>query len=305
MTSTASDADKVGGQHPAQPSVVALGGGHGLAASLRAARTYAGSIAGIVSVGDDGGSSGRLRTDLGVAPPGDVRRCLSALATTDSLLVRSLEHRFDDGALQGHPVGNLMLAGLAMVAGDLQSAIDEVGRLIGAAGRIFPATEVPVTLIADSDQGTLAGQVTIERASGIRNLRFDPADPPVSAAAVQAVRTADQVLIGPGSLFTSVLAAAVVPAICDALHETSGQRVFVANVANDKAEARGFGLAEHLDALADHGLKIDAVLAPIGSVSGRTPPGKVIEVDVAGEDGWSHDPVKLGRALADIYADRP
>ncbi|MGH1487963.1 MAG: gluconeogenesis factor YvcK family protein [Acidimicrobiales bacterium] len=282
------------------PSVVALGGGHGLAASLRAARTYAGELTGIVSIGDNGGSSGRLRSEIGVAPPGDVRRCLSALATTDSLLANSLEHRFDAGTLQGHPVGNLLLTGLAMAAGDLQAAIDEVGRLIGAAGRIFPATLAPVTLIADSDQGTLAGQVTIERATGIRNLRFDPADPAVSEGAVQAVRSADQVLIGPGSLFTSVLAAAVVPAIRDALHQTSAQRVFIANVANDKAEARGFGLAEHLETLADHDLKIDAVIAAPGSYSGDSPGGRILEVDVADDDGWSHAPAKLGPVLSEL-----
>ena len=282
----------------AGPSVVALGGGHGLAETLRAARSYAGDLVGIVSIGDDGGSSGRLRSEFGVAPPGDVRRCLSALATVDSLLARSLEHRFVEGTLQGHPIGNLLLTGLAMVAGDLQSAIDEVGRLVGAQGRIFPATTVPVTLIADSDQGTLAGQVTIERATGIGNLRFDPAQPPVSAEAVDAVRSADQVLIGPGSLFTSVLATAVVPAISEALHQTTAQRVFIANVANDKAEARGFGLQEHLDALTDHGLKIDAVIAPPGSQATTGPSGSVFEVDVAAEDGWSHAPAKLGPALA-------
>lgn len=293
------------GSGPPGPSVVALGGGHGLAATLRAARGYAGELTGIVSVGDDGGSSGRLRTEFGVAPPGDVRRCLSALATVDSLLARSLEHRFDEGTLQGHPIGNLLLTGLAMVAGDLQSAIDEVGRLVGAAGRIFPATMVPVTLIADSDHGTLAGQVTIERATGIKNLRFDPADPPVSTAAVEAVRSADQVLIGPGSLFTSVLATAVVPAIRDALHQTNAQRVFIANVANDKAEARGFGLAEHLDALVDHDLKIDAVIASPGSCAGRELSTPVVEIDVAHDDGWSHDPAKLGPVLARVLADGP
>lgn len=275
-----------------------------MAATLRAARTYAEELTGIVSVGDDGGSSGRLRADLGIAAPGDLRRCLSALATDESLLVESLEHRFIDGTLQGHPVGNLLLAGLAMVSGDLQSAIDEVGRLIGAAGRIFPATHVPVTLIADSDAGTLAGQVTIERASGIRNLRFDPSDPPVSEAAVDAVRTADQVLIGPGSLFTSVLATAVVPAIREALHETRGQRVFIVNVANDRAEAKGFGLIEHLDALADHDLKIDAVLAPLGALPDGRAIGPIVEADIAAGDGWGHDPAKLGRALAGLLAER-
>lgn len=302
MTST----DRTNSPHtdPHGPSVVALGGGHGLAATLRAARSYAKTLTGIVSVGDDGGSSGRLRDDLGMAAPGDLRRCLSALATEESLLVESLEHRFDDGSLQGHPVGNLLLAGLAMVSGDLQSAIDEVGRLVGATGRIFPATQVPVTLIADSDVGTLAGQVTIERAVGIRNLRFDPADPPVSAAAVEAVRTADQVLIGPGSLFTSVLATAVVPAIREALHETRAQRVFIVNVANDRAEAKGFGLVEHLDALAEHDLKIDAVLAPLGSLPEGRAIGPISEADLAAADGWGHDPVKLGAALATLLSER-
>lgn len=298
MTSTDSFADEQ------RPSVVALGGGHGLAATLRAARGYAGQLAGIVSVGDDGGSSGVLRSDLGVAPPGDLRRCLSALATTDSLLVESLEHRFEDGVLRGHPVGNLLLTGLAMVSGDLQEGIDELGRLIGAAGRVFPATEVPVTLIADSDNGTLAGQVTIERATGIRNLRFDPADPPVSKSAVEAVRRADQVIIGPGSLFTSVLATAVVPAIRQALLEGRGQRVFVANVANDKAEARGFGLRQHLDALAEHELKIDTVVTPLGTVSAEPISGRIVEADIAAADGWSHDPDKLGAALFELYNER-
>ncbi len=302
MTSTASSSSDPPQPQTTQPgpAVVALGGGHGLAATLRAARTYAGQLTGIVSIGDNGGSSGILRSEIGVAPPGDVRRCLSALATTDSLLANSLEHRFDAGTLQGHPVGNLLLTGLAMAAGDLQAAIDEVGRLVGAAGRIFPATLAPVTLIADSDQGTLAGQVTIERASGIRNLRFDPAEPAVSAEAVAAVRQADQVLIGPGSLFTSVLAAAVVPAMREALHQTSGQRVFIANVANDRAEAKGFGLAAHLDALADHDLKIDVVVAPPGSLRPASADREVVEADVADADGWSHAPSKLGPVLAGL-----
>ena len=293
------------------PAVVALGGGHGLAATLRAARTYAGSIAGVVSIGDDGGSSGRLRLDLGVAPPGDLRRCLSALASEESLLARSLEHRFDVGTLQGHPIGNILLTGLALVAEDLQAGIDEIGRLVGATGRIFPATDVPVTLIADSDTGTLAGQVTIERATGIRNLRFDPADPPVSAAAVDAVRNADQVLIGPGSLFTSVLATAVVPAIREALAETSAKRVFIANVANEKGDARGFGLAEHIETAAQHGVAIDAVVAPASAATGEGPTDlvsrgsvhphcPVIIADLSAEDRWSHDPVKLGRVLAEL-----
>ena len=303
MTSTA---DKIGAEfRPGDaPAVVALGGGHGLAATLRAVRRYAGSVTGIVSIGDDGGSSGRLRTEIGVAPPGDLRRCLSALATDDSLLARSLEHRFDDGTLRGHPVGNLLLTGLSVVAGDLQSAIDEVGRLVGAAGRIFPASQVPVTLLADSDGGPLSGQVTIEMATGITNLRFDPPDPPVSAAATEAVRSADQVILGPGSLFTSVLATALVPGLRAALADTAAQKVFVANIANEKGEARGFGLAEHLATLADYDLGIDAVIANRGSgAAGLAVP--VIEAELADADGWSHDPTRLAPVLASVLDGQP
>ena len=285
------------------PAIVALGGGHGLAATLRAARNYASTITGIVSVGDDGGSSGRLRDEFGVAPPGDVRRCLSALAADDGLLARSLEHRFDDGTLVGHPIGNLLLIGLAFAADDLQEAIDEVGRLVGAEGRVFPASEIPVTLIADSDAGTLAGQVRIERASGIRNLRFDPSDPSSPAEAIAAVAEADQILIGPGSLFTSVLASALMPDILQAVQRTKAQRVFVANVANEKADARGFGLIEHLHTLRDHGLDVDVVLAssdvPDSDVADFAP---VVAADIAADDGWSHDPDKLGTALSKLYS---
>ncbi len=311
MTSTENDAEGTAVPAPVSvgtdrsgPAVVALGGGHGLAATLRAARSYARSITGVVSVGDDGGSSGRLRAEFGVAPPGDVRRCISALATTDTLLARSLEYRFEQGVLTGHPVGNLLLAGLTMMSGHFQEAIDELCRAVGAVGSIYPATMVPVQLLADSDQGTLVGQVTIERASGIRNLRFDPIDPPVADCASRAVREADQVVIGPGSLFTSVLAAAVVPGIRAALQESTGQRVFVANVANEKGMARGFGLAEHVDALADHGVKIDVVVADSSAPPATGVSPTVVRADVAAGDGWGHDPAKLGRVLHQVHLER-
>ena len=285
----------------AGPAVVALGGGHGLAATLRAARTYAGSLTGIVSVGDDGGSSGRLRAEFGVAAPGDVRRCISALATNDSLFARSLEYRFTEGALTGHPIGNLILTGLTMASGDFQQAIEELSRLVDVEGALYPATTVPVRLLADSDEGTITGQVTIERAPNIRNLRFDPPNPPVDHSATKAVRQADQVLIGPGSLFTSVLATAVVPGIQAALQQTVGQRVYIANVANEKGMARGFGLAEHLHALADHGVAIDVVVADETTPRDELGSMPVHWADVAAADGWGHDTAKLGSALASVF----
>lgn len=288
--------------NPGGPSVVALGGGHGLAASLQAARSYASQLAGVVSVGDDGGSSGRLRAEFGVAAPGDVRRCISALAG-DNLLAESLEYRFTDGPLTGHPIGNLLLTGMAISSGDFQVAIDELCRLTEVDGAIYPATTVPVRLLADSDEGTISGQVTIERAGGIRNLRFEPPNPPVSAQAIAAVKEADQVIIGPGSLYTSVLATAVVPGLRAALRDTSAQRVFVANVANEKALARGFGLAEHLGALKDHGVPVDVVLAHDGGEKADLGSIPLVRANLAAEDGWGHNYERLGNALSTIWVD--
>ncbi len=289
--------------------MVAIGGGHGLASSLRASLAFADQLTGVVSVADDGGSSGRLRRELGLPAPGDLRRCLSALASEDSLLAKSLEHRFDRGALEGHAVGNLLIAGLAGAGGDFAAAINEVARLVGAVGTILPATLEPVTLVADSDGGELVGQVTIERATGIRNLRFEQTAPETPAEAVEAIRNADLVVIGPGSLFTSVLAAAVVPEIKQAIADTSAHRVFVANVANDRAEARGFDLPEHVEAIRDHGIAIDSIVAPLNThrvdeVGALDSSLDVRVAEVAAADGWQHDPVKLGAVLADLHRRR-
>jgi uncharacterized cofD-like protein len=251
----------------------------------------------VVSVGDDGGSSGRLRAELGVPAVGDIRRCLSALAGEDSLLTRSLEHRFDSGPLAGHAVGNLLLAGLTMAGGDFSSAVAEVARLTGARGQLLPATTSPVTLVADSDGGALIGQVTIERASGIRGLHVEPADPETPAGAIEAIEQADQVVLGPGSLFTSVLATAVVPAIRRAVERTQAQRVYVANVATTIGEAYGFGLAEHLDAITAHGVRVDVVVAPLDTVDVSSVHLPVVTAPLAASDGWGHDPRLLGKVL--------
>lgn len=289
------------------PRVVALGGGHGLASSLRAAQHFASHIVGVVSVADDGGSSGRIRRELGLPAPGDLRRCLSALASDDSLIARSLEHRFESGSLEGHPLGNLLLAGLAEAGGDFQQAISEVARLVGAVGTIYPATNGPVTLMANTAEGPIRGQVTIEESSDINDLRFDPPEPAAPKAAVDAIMEADQIIIGPGSLFTSVLACAVVPDILEALQNAEGQRVFVANVANDRAEARGFDLAAHVDTLHSYDIPIDVILAegtgdPSSSAPRQLGGCRIVHAPMAADDGWGHRPDKLGRSLGSLYA---
>jgi uncharacterized cofD-like protein len=236
---------------PAQrvPRVVAVGGGHGLSASLRAIRRYAGSVVAVVSVADDGGSSGRLRRDMPELPaPGDIRRCLSSLASAESPLGRALEHRFDTGELDGHAFGNLLLAALAEQLGSFGDAVDEVARHIGAVGRVLPATIGPVALeglrdagrsYADAVEGVL-GQVAVQNTAGIHRLRLHPPDPESSPDVEKAILEADQVVLGPGSLFTSVLAAAIVPAVRSALQATSAQRVYVANLTPQVPETKGF-----------------------------------------------------------------
>ena len=169
------------------PAVVALGGGHGLATALRAIRRYAGSITAVVSVADDGGSSGRLRRDLGVPPPGDIRRCLVALAGDDRVWSDAFEHRFREGDLEGHALGNLVLVGLAETLGSFPRALDEAGRLLGAVGRVVPATVEPVTLKAELADSHVEGQVAVANSHGIRAIELVPAD---AVATPDAVATA-------------------------------------------------------------------------------------------------------------------
>lgn len=290
-----------GSTRPGGPSVVAIGGGHGLAATLRAARTYADSITAIVSVADDGGSSGRLRhAQPGMPAPGDVRRCLSALASSGSLLDEALEHRFQGGDLDGHALGNLLIAGLADWTGDFVAALDEVGRLVGAVGRVLPAAVVPVTLLAERPGDPAIGQVAVQEAGGIERLHLDPTDPQVPPEAEQTIARADQVVIGPGSLYTSVLAAAITPALRSAIASTSAQRVYVANLRPQVPETAGYDVADHLAALASHGVAVDHVLAH-GQEGGFAELSVQATVaPLTSDDGAVHDPKRLGAALADL-----
>jgi len=198
--STPSDADTVLGG----PSVVAIGGGHGLAATLRAVSHYTDRVTAIVSVADDGGSSGRLRELLHIIPPGDLRKCLVALAEPGSLLASTFEYRFSGEDLGGHALGNLILAGLIDETGDPVTALEEAGRLLGVKGRVLPSTVEPVVLKAEADCGHVAGQVAVMATDNIRKVSLVPSDPEAPAQAVAALEGADQIILGPGSLFTSV-----------------------------------------------------------------------------------------------------
>lgn len=287
--------------------VVALGGGHGLAASLSAVRRYADDVCAIVSVADDGGSSGRLRA-LGIPPPGDLRKCLVALADPSSVWAAAFEHRFDAGDLEGHAFGNLVIAGLAASTGSFEAALAEAGRTLGVVGRVVPATVEPVVLKAvvrsagGSGAGSITGQVAVAGSEGIAGVSLVPADAPAPAAAVEALATADQVVIGPGSLFTSVLAVVAVPDLRRALATTPGRKVYVCNLRPQLPETAGYDVAAHVDALRAHGLDIDAVVCHPDSL-----PLGLLDVEcvlrpVARPDGTGHDPALLAAALEDLLA---
>ena len=282
------------------PRVVALGGGHGLSASLEAARRYAGAITAIVSVADDGGSSGRLRTALGIPAPGDLRRCLQALGDADSVWCRALDHRFDAGELEGHALGNLLIAGVAGATGDFVAALEEVGRLVGAVGRVLPATMAPVVLKAETDGGPVEGQVAVASTDGISKVSIFPTDAEPPPAALDALARADQVVLGPGSLYTSILAVVAVPALGDALKRTPARKVYVCNLRPQVPETEGYDAAAHVEALLAHGLEVDDVVwdpagVPLGAV-----PVTVHERDLTRRDGRGHDPVRLAEALAGL-----
>ncbi len=278
--------------------VVAVGGGHGLAATLRAARRYAGELTAIVSVADDGGSSGRLRRQLDIIPPGDLRKCLVALSEDGSALAAAFEQRFEADELVGHALGNLVIAGLMAACGDPQRGLDEAARLLGAVGRVVPAATEPVVLKAEADAGEVEGQTEVMAATHILRVSLVPTDPPASPVALQALERADQVVMGPGSLFTSVLAAVAVPALAEGIRRCPGRRVYVANLRPEERETAGFDVADHVAALAAHGVEVDVVLADLAGIALGSLEVPVVQAPLAKANGRAHDPERLAVALA-------
>ena len=289
----------------AGPQVVAVGGGHGLAATLRAVRRYAGRTTAIVATADDGGSTGRLRSALDMPAPGDVRRCVEAMADDGpDPIGRALEYRFVGTDVEGHALGNLLLAGLHATTGDFAAAIDELSRMVGldpASRRVLPATLDPVVLRAEASGGRrLAGQVAIARTVGIERVGVEPATAAVPSEAIDAVGEAAQIVLGPGSLYTSVLAAAVVGDVRDAIKRATGPTVYVCNVRAEAGETRGYDVAAHVDALRRHGIEPDVVVAQRGALPVGEPGVDVVEADVVRPNGLAHDPVRLAGVLAGL-----
>jgi uncharacterized cofD-like protein len=313
-------------------SVVALGGGHGLHASLQALRRLVDDLVvddltAIVTVADNGGSSGRLRGEFGVLPPGDLRMALAALCGDDEwgeTWSRVLQHRFaGDGEMRGHVVGNLLIVALWEQLGDPVKALDWVGRLLGATGRVLPMALTPLDIAAevrglvDDDPTvltTVRGQVEVATTGGaIESIRLEPDDPTPSPEAVAAIRAADWVVLGPGSWFTSVIPHLMVPELRHALVQTDARLIVALNLVEQAGETHGFGPEDHLAVLTEHApdLKVHTVLADRGTITDpeelaravATYGAQLVVDDVAEAPGSPrHDPVRLAEAYARILA---
>lgn len=313
---------------PDGPRVVALGGGHGLAASLAALRQVAGNLTAVVTVADDGGSSGRLRTELGALPPGDLRMALAALADHDEWM-RLFQYRFGgSGPLAGHAVGNLVLTALSEVVRGPVPALDLAASLLRAAGRVLPMSEEPVDIVAEvidepcdgaagAVTGAVAGtrqvrgQVAVATTTGrVVAVRLVPSQPRACPEAVAAIGSADAVVLGPGSLFTSVLPHLLTPGLRDAVLHARGRVVLVLNLVAQQGETSGFSPEEHLDALAAQvpDLRVDVVIADSAAISDRDALTAAVErlggtlhlAPVAAPLEPRHDPELLAEAFRKV-----
>ena len=304
---------------PSGPKVVAVGGGHGLAITLEAVQAYASEITAVVAVADDGGSSGRLTSGLGIPPPGDIRRCLLALTPDPSVFSELFAYRFSAGDIEDHSLGNLLLAALTDLTGDFAGAVDLAGQMLRAVGRVVPAANEPAELRATVGGKEVSGQAVITKArGGISAMEVGPSDLTANQAALTAIAAADQVVLGPGSLFTSLMAVLLVPGIEQAWTSSRAKKVFVLNLIEQDGETLGMTGADHLAALS----KIGGIAGPGTVVTHagelEVPSGlKAVTLgdedasgwswrakhgDVAGlEDGWpAHDPIKLGQILSEL-----
>ena len=280
-----------------------------------------GPLTGIVTVADDGGSSGRLRKELGVPPPGDIRNCIVALADAEPLMKELFQYRFDSGgSLEGHSFGNLFIAAMSSVTGSFEEAVNESSRVLNVRGRIVPSTLEHVAISARLDGGeTVHGESNIPQAGRrIEQVLIEPANPEPYQAALDAIAEAQLIAIGPGSLYTSIMPNLLIPGLAAAISASDAPVVFVCNVASQKGETEGFDVADHISAIRTHcpGLRIDYVLA--NSNMSPLDPGasahliraegfdmrhlRLVQADLTNDQFRTHHhPEKLARAILNLY----
>jgi len=310
------------------PRIVAIGGGTGLSTILRGLKEVSSNVTAVVNVADDGGSSGKLRAEFGIAPMGDIRNCIAALADSESAMTHLLQYRFpsetDAVGVGGHALGNLLIAALTDITGDFEEGVRESNRVLAVRGRVVPVASQGLTLHADlADGSRVDGQSTIMRSRGIHRVWIEPGEVGASVDALEAIASADLIVLGPGSLYTSLLPRLLVPGIGPAIAASPALRVFVCNVATQAGETEDYTASEHISALRAHGVGglVDVALLN-DNLSAKAPErhaARPVRIDVepgAGrpdivfadvvddENPHRHDPAKLTVALMRLYEER-
>ena len=317
------------------PKIVAVGGGTGLSTMLRGLKKYTKNLTAIVTVADDGGGSGMLRQDLGMPPPGDIRHCMEALANTEPVMERLLTYRFTEGSLAGQSFGNLILAALNGITGSFEEAVAQMSHVLAITGRVIPVTSADVQLEAFFENGaSVVGESKIyackkEQDCRIHHVRLIPERPKATPAALEAIGEADLILLGPGSLYTSVIPNLLVDGVAEAIANAPAPKIYVCNIMTQEGETEGYTAADHLEALMAHGepglvdlclancaplrpelvekyRREDAVPLTVDRERIAAMGLELVERPVAWEGGnfARHDPEKLARAVLEIYRGR-
>ncbi len=307
------------------PKIVAIGGGTGLSTLLRGLKEHSANLSAIVTVADDGGSSGRLRRELGVLPPGDFRNCLVALADAEPLMTKLFQYRFGEGSgLEGHSFGNLFIVAMSGVTGNFEQAISESSRVLAVRGQILPSTLANVTISAKMEnEAVVYGETSISSSSDkIRQLCLEPENVEAYPEAVKAIKEADLIVIGPGSLYTSILPNLLVEGVRKAIESSSATKVYICNVATQPGETDDYSVGDHVEALHQHvgtdlfqyvvaNSHVDVILPPewgnkVVPLDMNPVPGvRVILADVVNEEyRLRHDPKKIGATLTSLYYNR-
>ena len=303
------------------PRITVVGGGTGLPSLIRGIKHYSHNITAIVTMADDGGSSGRLRSELGIQPPGDIRNCLVALADSEVVMQQLMDYRFSsDGQLDGHSFGNMLIAALAGIGGDFYRAVEIAGELLAIRGRVMPSTLTDVTLIARTETGeTLTGETNVASAQArLQSLTLCPPNPTAHPEAVAALEQADLIIIGPGSLYTSIVPNLLIPGIAQALAESHALKIYICNVAEEPRQTEGYSVLDHLEVVRRYAgeASVHAVIANSSIPDGPTPagldfirarrpwddPAILVEADVIDQSATArHDSTKLANVVASAY----
>lgn len=255
------------------PSVVAIGGGTGASGLLRGLKDHTDKLTAIVTVADDGGSSGRFRKEFGILPPGDIRNCLAALSDAGPVLEELFQYRFEESDLRGHTLGNIFLAALTRVTGNFEQAVREANRVLNVRGRVLPATSTKVSLVAEHEDGSkTTGESLVGKVQKpVTSLHLVPDDVEPAQGVVDAIMSADLIVLGPGSLYTSVLPNLLVGGICDAIQRSSAAVGYVCNIMTQPGETQDFTASEHVDVVIDHAGEgtLDFVIVNTGGIEER------------------------------------